>query len=77
MNETFAGTRTACDGRSLLREPVSQQQIVSRMHHLVFVSKTLFSDSWITEQFYPNWEVFGTNKITIDMKPFGKANVND
>ena len=47
------------------------------MHHLLFVSKTLFSDSWITEQFYPNWEVFGTNKVTIDMKPFGKANVND
>ena len=31
--------------------------------------------SWITEQFYPNWELFGNNKIKIDLNPFGKANV--
>ena len=37
-------------------------------------SKFIFV-SWITEQFYPNWELFGTNKIKIDLNPFGKANV--
>merc|ERR1711971_977004 len=32
---------------------------------------------FITEQFYPNWELFGNNKIKIDLKPFGKANFTE
>ena len=31
--------------------------------------------SFIEKQLFPNWEYFGSEMLSVDLNPFGKANV--
>ena len=43
---------------------------------MVTASSRHFFFSFVTSQFFPNWEYFGAGLLKIDFKPFGKANVS-
>ena len=51
--------------------PTASSKYVSSM----FPDFLAFCFSFVTSQFYPNWEYFGADLLKIDFKPFGKANV--
>ena len=44
--------------------------------YLLTASSRHFIFSFVTSQFFPNWEYFGADLLKIDFKPFGKANVS-
>ena len=49
---------------------------VEYVNNLLEFSKIKLSFlSFVVDQLYPNWEYFGNEMLSVDLKPFGKANV--